>query len=1310
LPHDPESTSSAAQPPKRSGARLALGAGAALGALVLVLAVLFVVGVPLPGEYARAPLESLLSKAFGVPTRIEGPLTLRTGLVASAQADALTLADPLDPGAPPLARATRPSVRIDLVALLRRAVKLDDIEAERLDARLARAAGGRGNWAPLIATSGGTSPVTFAGIGRLRIASVEVSYRGQGGVEPLQFQVKGFDGTLAEREPATARGTLSFKDRTVAIDASSASLADLLASAKSIPLQATIDMSGARLKVNGDYVLADAALEGKFELAAENADKALGNVGLAAHDVGKLDARGRLRLTAVEASVSDLAFRLGEASVEGSVGVNWGGERPRLVYDLAGERVNVRPFIAEAGAKRSANWIENYVEVLDALAHRIDLDGKVAVGEYVGFLFGDLTHTLIESRIANGVLAVRANGDVLGMHTTATIDYSAREPKRVLTMHMTGGRFSTKQLSRAERSGQLSGTLGGLRFEVKGAGASTQELAKSIQMKLDSRDVRFTWAHRGASPTEVTLDSAHVEIAQGRSAWAEVKGKLGGRPCSLKVAGGTLESLLDGERWPLRLNASCRGAKLASTGHVVMKGPRTTGELQFDASANPIGPFLEPLGLSGAATLALAAGGKFSLTEDFARLELDQIRLGHSGGVATVAFTLDGKRPHRVKLALKTVDVNELATLAPGAGKKAPVDPLAREVLPAKVHLPDLDLELSADVARLFGDTLRRVRIDAATRDGALPPTRFAFDWHGAAVAGEVSADFRSAQPTLELSATTQNVDLGAALARAGYKEPLLGAGKLRAGMIKANARGAGVKLGELLGSATAEAVLEQGQLKNVQRFLSGLAGDAKFSAKLVVTEGQPVKLSATGAAGDTPFDVAIETATLTQLAQRKDQLPGTLRASLGETRLEASGNVAREGSVDVRLMLSGKRLDRLGRLGGAQLPEVGPYAVAANLVIAPDSIRASNLDVKFGKSRLVGAVSVKRGSERLAHIAELRAPILHLEDLGLHLFVGEAGKSKADGAGAAARKAHDEELHAQVKNVLRSFDVKATLDVEKLHSEGQPYASVKLGVTLSRGDLHVALQDVHVEGGTAQGDLRLDASGSRPRLRVRIFTKGFEYGPLAKALKPKTPQNGTLDLSFDLATGTLSERLYAEADGHVDVAVYPRGLDVGAADYWGTGLLHFVQRNIDPSTMSQLNCAVAVFDVKGGVARSEAFFADTTRVRIIGELEANLGTRRLSGRLSPRAKNPQLFSVAPTVGISGTMEAPRVQATAASLITTPLRLFAPLHTFAFDWLTSADASLDGAAGCRQAFERAGRADIKKPAAPSDPGKSPDPS
>jgi hypothetical protein len=166
-------------------------------------------------------------------------------------------------------------------------------------------------------------------------------------------------------------------------------------------------------------------------------------------------------------------------------------------------------------------------------------------------------------------------------------------------------------------------------------------------------------------------------------------------------------------------------------------------------------------------------------------------------------------------------------------------------------------------------------------------------------------------------------------------------------------------------------------------------------------------------------------------------------------------------------------------------------------------------------------------------------------------------------------------------------------------------------------------------------------------------------------------------------------------------MAVFPRGLDIGAADYWGTGLLHIMQRTIDPATESRLNCAVLVFNVKDGVARSEAFFADTTRVRIIGQLEADLASRKLSGRLSPNAKNPGLINVAPSVGIRGTMESPEVVLTPDSLITAPLRLFFPIHAFALDWLRATGVPADGSDGCREAFAKAREAGAKKPAPPS---------
>lgn len=1289
-------------PLKRRGVlRILLWTLASLLALLGLLVLLFLLGIPLPGDRLRAPLEDLLSEAFGVPTRIEGPLRLRTGLVASVEAGALTLADTVNPGAPPLVRATEVSVRIDVAALSRRSIILDEISSELVELRLERAADGRGNWEPLLATSGDPAPVVFAGIGNLRIEKLQGSYRAKPEVGPARWELTGLESSLIGSSPVTARGKLSIAGRTLTLDVSSASLAELLeGNNQPIPLKATVEAADARMELSGNYAPATAALETTVHLAANNADAVLAASGVKAREAGSLDAWGEVRVDAREAAIDRLALKLGKTSLSGDVRVNWARARPLIALDFTAQLVDETPFLAAAEPASDKTPMVGMAEAVHEIATRIDLDAKISVAEFIGMAAG-WRAARVESRIDDRVLVLHASGDVLGMKAKAILDYSARDPKRTLSWHLEGGRFSTEKLPGGTRPGEVAGTLGGLRGNLQAAGADAQELVRSARLNLAARDLRFSWSHRGERPQELHLTSARVEIESGRSARAQVHGRFGGRPCTMAVAGGTLESLIVGTRWPLQLDASCRGANFASRGHVVMKGRETTAELKFDASANPIGPLAGALGLATEAPHAFSASGELALTEALVSVKLDRFRLGRTAGSGNASLARDGKMAHRVELAFKTVDIAELATLAPHGERKAPVDLLASEVLPANVHLPDLDLELKAATVRKGAQTFQSVHLSAAPREGHLRKAPFAFQWRGSNVAGELSADFRSARPTVELSNSVQSTDLGAALARVGDK-----AFALRAGSIKASARAAGMKLGELLGSATADVDVEQGRFANVKQFIPGLTGDAEFSAKLAVAAGQPVKLSANGSAAKLPFDLTVETAPLTELARGKDRLPGTLHASLGETRLVASGHLTLEGAGEARLTLSGERLDRLGRFAGVQLAEVGPYTMAADLAVAPRSIRASGIDAKFGKSQVLGAVSMERAGPRPAFAAKLRAPVLHVEDLGLHLFLGTGGKPKAGGSSAPAEDAGTAKKITGVEKALRAFDAKATLDIDALYGDGRRYASTQSRMMLQAGKLTASMQDSQVSGGKAQANLDLDVSGTLPRLRLRLRAEQFEYGALAEALKPNTPLEGTVELTANLALEELMEPLLGNANGHVDLAVYPRDLQIGAADYWGTGLLHIMQRSLDSGSESRLNCAVAIFDVRNGIARSEAFFADTTRVRIIGELEVDLVTRKLSGRLSPNAKNPRLFTVSPSVGIGGTMESPRVQLTPDSLVTAPLRLFFPIHAFAFDWLNATGVPADGSAGCRQAFERARSAKKAPPSAPSNPGPS----
>lgn len=122
------------------------------------------------------------------------------------------------------------------------------------------------------------------------------------------------------------------------------------------------------------------------------------------------------------------------------------------------------------------------------------------------------------------------------------------------------------------------------------------------------------------------------------------------------------------------------------------------------------------------------------------------------------------------------------------------------------------------------------------------------------------------------------------------------------------------------------------------------------------------------------------------------------------------------------------------------------------------------------------------------------------------------------------------------------------------------------------------------------------------------------------------------------------------------------------------------------PDSRSSIDCAVAGFAIGRGVARSSGFFVDATRGRIVGDVEIDLVTRSLSGRIDPRSKAPPLFAVAPTMLLGGTVEVPRVSAAPQNIVTVPLRLAVPLRGLLGDWRAGGGQVDDGQAACREAF------------------------
>jgi uncharacterized protein involved in outer membrane biogenesis len=1195
----------------RRGGRIAVGAGLALVAVLAALAAAFLWGVSVPGEFLRAPLERALTAAFGVPTRIEGPIELRTGLSPTVSADALVLADPSRPAGATLARGLRPAARIDLPDLLRRVVTLREITGERLEIELVRAADGRENWAPIFATTpnSGPPPVTFGGIGRLRLGTLAGTYRGAA-ADPVPFQVTALDGGLPLRDPTTARGTATVAGHAFAFDLRTASLTNLGAAGAATPVQGTVTWSGTQFAIDGAVAPDGSRFDASVHASAEDAVALLEALGVAAHRPGRLDARGRVGVAATNVRVEDLALTLGESAVSGQANVTWGGPRPRLAANLAGERVDAAPFLGAAPSTEKTT-VEVLVELLERAATGVDAEIKASVAELAGLPV--VARALeLDGRSGDLAVAVRARGEVSGTRATAVLDYDARKPQRVLAARVDGGVVSTQRVSPGARPDALTGTSGGIRGQARGQGASPRAVVASLQASLEARDVSWRRAGRDGKPLSGRLDAVRIAVQGIRASSAEVAARLGDAACALKVSGGALGPLLEGKQWPLQLAGTCPGARLSAKGHV------TLAARHVDAG-----------------------------------------------------------------LALGTVDVAELNALADAA--PAPADPLDRVVFREKLRLPEADFQITADRFLLAGETLRRLRLGGSMRAQQLPPTAFGFEWNGAPVTGTFGADLSGAAPRVQLDAGAQNVDLGALAVRLGLK----GVG-MRAGALKLHARSEGERLGALLAAATVDAAAERGRLDLSRAPVAGFPRQADFAATFKAAPGAPAAFSARGTAGSEPLELAVDSPSLAGLARAGAPIPATLRAALGDMQAELAGTFARDGTGDARVELSGGRLDRLGKLAGVDLPAIGPYAARGSLVVTADAVRASNLDVTFGKSRVSGTAEFQiRRAGRATHSATLRAPTLHLEDLGAARWIGGPAGAKAAAAGEAPAAQRREAEISRALDWLRAVDVDASVDVDALHGGAERFASGRVRATLSAGRLRVELQDVKTASGVVGADIRIDASGAQPKFAARARVEALDFGPLVRTLDPATKLGGRVDLVADLAAQGPPGQLLPALSGTVDVAVFPHDLSSGALDFWGTGLLGAMLRSLDPNTKSEVECAAASLNIAGGVARTSAFFVDTTRVRIVGQVEANIMTRALSGRLRPVSEQPELFTVAPTMQIGGTMEDPRVSVAPENLVLAPLRFATPLAGFALDFVGAKGRLVEGRVGCREAYERA---------------------
>jgi hypothetical protein len=1240
----------------------------AVAALVLVLAgavaLIAWLGVVVDAAPWRAMLAEVATRALGRPVTLEGALELSLGLRSALKIGGIRIANPPGFSGPEFASLGDVSAQVDLAPALRGRLRIHSLEAENVRVRVERAADGRANWqfgglldaadaqaAPPSPRDDTVAPPTVAvRIRRLALRNLSVEYHDAGSQRSRYFDLDELVGEAPWNAPLkmTVRGRVE----------------------KTFPYRLTLQggparalyRAGERWPFELDFEFVDTHLHATGSTDARTWQTEL-EVGLGTANLAELERLLEIKLpklgmTAFAAVVVHRGEALdldilrgvvGDSELTGRLRIETAAGRPRIAGELAIAALDLRPFldVDPGAATKPLAFQELERKPLSARAlGALDAEVAVAIGRWLG-LPADIRDARLALRIADGRLQAPIQATIAGVPLAGRLELA--EVAGVPEVSLELGTRSSPLGNLAELLTGLAGvegTLGRFDLRLAGRGDTIGALVRGVEARVAASAAKLTYGNvAGGRPVELSLDAFEVSIPRGGRLRGSARGALRGEPIAVRIRGGELATALREARTPIEITLQGAGANARVAGAIAGAGAPSGTELDFRLEGRRAGDLAAWLGTSPRASAPVALRGRFRVAGDEWHLEDLKLALGASE-LAIDARESGSGASSLVIAAVRSplIDVPELASLFPERAAGAIGTAIDIPILPKHIDLADADIGVGLDRVALGRGELANVAVAARVRGGRMGPSPFGATFAGTPFGGTVALDLRGEIPEAALTMSAEKVDVGRLLAALGIAEDL----ETSVGKLEIELNGRGSRLLEMLERSSFAARLEGGRLRARGPQRREVADVRLAEAVAAAEPGRPVVLRLDGSLDDVPIGIRIASGTLRDFAEAPKHVPFSLTAESAGARLALDGRVTlpvREATADLKLVLSGERLDSLNRLTRTSLPPWGPWSIAGPLRITASAYELPELDVSVGKSRLTGQGRLDLGGAKPRLDLKVKAPRVQLDDFGLEGWSAFEARPAANAGGAIDL----EELRAKVKGaavqtealasarVLRRLDAYLDVEASEVLSGADRLGSGWLRLQLEGGRLLLGPAEVNTPRGTARLAGAYEPSERDVEVALGAYIERFDYGILARRVRPDAGAEGLFSLELELAgRAPALSALMAHANGRIDFAVWPRNLKSGAFDLWAVNVFVALLPEVDPSAESRVNCAFGRFDLRDGKLEPNALLIDTSRIRVNGRGGVDFKDERLAFRFEPRAKAPQPFSLATPVEVTG--------------------------------------------------------------------------
>jgi uncharacterized protein involved in outer membrane biogenesis len=389
--------------------------------------------------------------------------------------------------------------------------------------------------------------------------------------------------------------------------------------------------------------------------------------------------------------------------------------------------------------------------------------------------------------------------------------------------------------------------------------------------------------------------------------------------------------------------------------------------------------------------------------------------------------------------------------------------------------------------------------------------------------------------------------------------------------------------------------------------------------------------------------------------------------------------------ALDLAVELAGDRFDQFDPIMGFRLPPFGPYRLAGTLTLRNGKYSISDLELSMGSSRLTGKLDWDHlGKQPRAEVA-LRAPTIQLSDFtGWELLLGDEASPAADNDAAASGR-----LTLFSPEVLRTFDAKLRVDVDRVMSGKDKLGGMKLGASLERGRVRIDPFTLDVPGGSVGIRFGYSETAKAVSLDLGMDLDHFDYGVLARFIDPDTEMGGLITLDVDLAAkGASREVLLHNASGQIDLALMPQEFEAGVIDLWSVNLIASVLPTLDTAPKSVVECLVAQLDVRDGLVTERALVVDTTRMRVLGKATIDMKAETINLLFKPVSKRPEFFSLATPVRVDGNFDDFEAVVRPEDIIGTVIRFVTSVVVVPIQRLIGMTTNLTDDEICQRAMQR----------------------